>query len=239
MPTPDPSWPAILTPAFFGLLGVSLGTGLATLKEWWFNRRSDTRDATYLAVQVVGQLDRFVFACSEVVTDDGLCRGQRDEHGYRCAQVKPPKFSPESLNVEWRSIPADLMYEILDLPYKAEVAMHIIEGASENADPPDFDDFFEERQLQYANLGLLAAATAGRLRKHAVLPERSVAHWDPIAWMSERKTKIEAIRKASAKKWEQGLAKRSGACPATNPKTAGTGGTSATPRAGSVSFPAS
>jgi len=211
MSTPDPSWPAILTPAFFGLLGVSLGTGLATLKEWWFNRRRDTRDATYLAVQVVGQLDRYVFACSEVVTDEGLCRGQQDENGYRCAQAKPPTFNPETLSVEWRSIPAHLMYEILDLPYKAEVAAHIVEGASENADPPDFDDFFEERQLQYANLGLLAAAIAARLRKYAELPERSVTHWDPIAWMGERKAKIEATRRARAEKWEQDLAKRSDA----------------------------
>lgn len=209
MSTPDASWLVILTPAIFGLVGVLLGTVLATLKEWWFSHRNDARDARYLAVQVVGQLDRYVFACSEVVTDDGLSQGQRDEHGYRVTQVKSPKFSPETLSVEWRSIPVNLLYEILDLPYKAEVATHIIEAASENANPPDFDDYFEERQLQYANLGLLAAAIAVRLRKQAKLPERSVAHWDPVAWMSERRTKIEATRTERAKKWELVYANRS------------------------------
>ncbi|MBK6865528.1 MAG: hypothetical protein IPG91_19455 [Ideonella sp.] len=208
MSAPEPSWSATLTPAIFGLIGVLLGSGLATLKEWWFSRRIDKRDARYLAVLVVGQLDRYVFACSEVVTDDGLCQGQRDEQGYRRSQVKPPRFNPEALTVEWRSIPADLMYDILDLPYKAEVAGHIIEGASENADPPDFEDYFEERQLQYANLGLQAAAIAARLRSAAKLPERSVAHWDPIAWMSEYKAKIEAARTERAKNWEQQIAGR-------------------------------
>jgi hypothetical protein len=208
MSAPEPSWSATLTPAVFGLIGVLLGSGLATLKDWWFSRRSDKRDARYLAVLVVGQLDRYAFACSEVVADDGLNRGQPDEQGFRRSQVKPPKFSPEVLAVEWRSIPVDLMYEILDLPYKAEVAAHIIEGASENADPPDFEDYFEERQLQYSSLGLQAAAIAARLRREAKLPGRTVAHWDPITWMTDKKAKIEAIRAERAKKWEQQLASR-------------------------------
>lgn len=208
MSSPEPSLLATLTPAIFGLAGVLLGSASATLKEWWFSRRNDKRDARYLAVQVVGQLDRYVFACSEVVVDNGLCRGQRDEHGYRRAQIATPTFSPDSLKVEWRSIPPDLMYAILDLPYKAEVAGHIIEGASENADPPDFDDYFEERQLQYAVLGLEAAALAKRLRAEAVLPKRSIAHWDPIAWMNGRKNEIEAIRADRASKSEIELASR-------------------------------
>ena len=153
-------------------------------------------------------MDRYVFRCSEVVTDDGLSQGQTDKNGYRVAQVKTPEFRPDTLSVEWRSIPVDLMYEILDLPYKAEVAAHIIDGASENADPPDFEDFFEERRLQYANLGLQAAAIADRLRKHANLPTRSIAHWDPIVWLREQKAAIEAARATRAKHREQELARR-------------------------------
>jgi len=100
------------------------------------------------------------------------------------------------------------MYAILDLPYKAEVAGHIIESASENAEPPDFDDYFEERQLQYAALGLEAAAISTSLRELAELPERSIAHWDPLAWMNGRKNEIEAIRADRASKWEIELASR-------------------------------
>lgn len=211
MSAPDTSSLTVLAPAIFGLLGVFVGAVLATLKELWFGYRNDGKNARYLAVQVVGQLDRYVFACSEVVTDNGLSQGQRDAQGFLVAQVQTPKFNPESLNVEWRSIPVDLMYEILDLPYKAEVAAHIIEGASENSNPPDFDDFFEERQLQYSELGLQAAAIANRLRKLAKLPERSVAHWDPIEWMKKYKSDIEKLRNERAKKWEQHFARQSDA----------------------------
>ena len=211
MSAPDTSSLTVLAPAIFGLLGVFVGAVLATLKELWFGYRNDGKNARYLAVQVVGQLDRYVFACSEVVTDNGLSQGQRDAQGFLVAQVQTPKFNPESFNVEWRSIPVDLMYEILDLPYKAEVAAHIIEGASENSNPPDFDDFFEERQLQYSELGLQAAAIANRLRKLAKLPERSVAHWDPIEWMKKYKSDIEKLRNERAKKWEQHFARQSDA----------------------------
>lgn len=211
MSAPDSSWLTVLTPAIFGLLGVFVGAVLATLKELWFGYRSDGRNARYLAVQVVGLLDRYVFACSEVVTDNGLSQGQRDAQGFLVAQVQAPKFNPESLSVEWRSIPVDLMYEILDLPYKAEVAAHIIEGASENSNPPDFEDFFEERQLQYAELGLQAAAISNRLRKLAKLPERSVAHWDPIQWMKKHKADIEKLRTERARKWKHHFALQSDA----------------------------
>jgi hypothetical protein len=211
MSTAEVSWIVTLAPAISGLVGVLLGSALVTLKEWWFSYRLDMRDARFLAVQVVGRLDRYVFACAEVVADDGLSHGQSDEHGYSVAQVELPKFIPEALSVEWRSIPAELMYEILDLPYKAEVAAHIIAGASENADPPDFDDFFEERQLQYASLGLQAAAIASRLRNHAKLPERSIAHWDPIASMADKKLQIEGLRAERARAWQKGFASQSDA----------------------------
>lgn len=209
MSTPDIALFVSLAPAISGLVGVLVGAVLTMLKESWVSHRNDVRDARYLAVQVVGLLDRYIFACSEVVTDNGLFQGQRDANGNCVAQVKFPDFSPETLIVEWRSIPGDLMYEIFDLPYKAGVATHIIEGASENAYPPEYDDYFEERKLQYANLGLQAAVIADRLRNYANLPERSIAHWDPITWMSESKLKIETIRTGRAKEWEQRLPRSS------------------------------
>jgi len=88
MSSPEPSLLATLTPAIFGLVGVLLGSASATLKEWWFSRRNDKRDARYLAVQVVGQLDRYAFACSEVVN------GQRSlQRAERRARLPP---SPDS-----------------------------------------------------------------------------------------------------------------------------------------------
>ena len=183
-----------MTSAIFGLIGVLLGSVLAGAKEWWFQRRNNSKDSAFLAVQVVGLLDRYVLSCAGVVEDNGLCQGQPDEQGSKVAQVVPIVFQPESLKVEWRSIPVELMYDILDLPYNAVVAAEMVSAASANADPPDFEDFFEERQLQFAQLGLLAADLGRRLREYAGLPTRSVAEWDPVDFMSLHLSQIHSTR---------------------------------------------
>ena len=189
-------------PAVIGLFGVLIGSLLTIYKEFIFDRRNTAKDAKYLAVKVVGALDRFVFACAEVAADDGLNQGQRNADVYLSVQVMTPEFLPEELKVEWRSISSDLMYEILDLPYKAEITKFIIDGAAENSIAPDYEDFFEERRLQYANIGLLAAEIANKLRAEALLPNRSISYWDPVESMHQCREKIEQIRTQRAAKWE-------------------------------------
>lgn len=181
--------------AVFGLIGVLVGSFLAIAKEWYFHSRKDRKDAEYLSIQVSCALERYVARCADVVADDGLCCGQPDEDGYSRIQVSPPTFEPESLKVEWKSLPASLMYEILDFPYKAEIASQKVDGAFEYAaTPPDFDEGFEERQIQYANLGIAASELAAKLRKHVGLPPREPGEWDPVQYMKEQKSAIELLR---------------------------------------------
>lgn len=196
-----------MTAAIFGLIGVLCGAFLTGAKEWWFQWRKDKRDTAYLAIQVVGLLDRYILGCAAIVGDDGLSEGQPNENGYRRLQTPVPKFEPESLKVEWRALPFDLMYEILDLPYKAEIAAHAVDGAREYAaTPPDFEEFFEERQLQYAEIGLLASELGTRLRDHAGLPSRTVGDWDPNSYMREAKDRIVALRKERDCRWNEEVA---------------------------------
>lgn len=185
--------------AIFGLVGVILGAVLTVAREWWSQRVKDSKDAAFLAVQVVGQLDRFVAGCASVVSDDGLSEGRPDEQGYRRTQVTPPKFEPENFKVEWKSLPLELMFGVLDLPYKIGAANHSIEGAYEyQATPPDFEEFFEERQYQYALLGIEAARLSTALRHHAKLPLRVAKEWDPVGYMLQEKSKIEDFRQERA-----------------------------------------
>lgn len=186
-----------LMPAGIGLLGVALGVILTYWREFLTQRRKDKKDLGYLAAIVSAQLDRFVSGCCEVVGDDGLDRGNRDEHGYRTTQVATPKFDPVGLSVEWRSLPSGLMFEILDMPYRIDVVNGGISNTLEfAADPPDFELFFEQRQYEYAKLGLQAAEMAKRLRKLAGYPERERSEWDPLAYMQEEMQKIDDVRKA-------------------------------------------
>jgi len=181
--------------AIFGLVGVFLGAVLTVAREWWFQSRKTRKDAEYLSIQVSCELERYVAMCAEVVGDDGLCDGLPDEDGCHSIQVQAPEFDPMSLNVEWKSLPANLMYEILDFPYKTEVANQAIAAAFEyEAGPPDYWEGFEERQLQYATLGLAASELATKLRSHVDLPARSVGDWNPVRYMKEKKSAIESKR---------------------------------------------
>ncbi len=181
--------------AIFGLLGVALGALLTGVREWWFLSRKTRKDAEYLSIQVSCELERYMAKCAEVVGDDGLCEGQTDEDGYHAIQVQTPKFDPMSLDVEWKSLPGDLMYEILDFPYRAEIANQAINAVFEyEAGPPEYWEGFEERQLQYVTLGLAASQLAKKLRKHVDMAARSVGDWDPVRYMEEKKSTIEARR---------------------------------------------
>ena len=185
--------------AIFSLVGVALGAILTVAREWWFQSRKNRKDAEYLSIQVSCELERYVVRCAKVVGDDGLCQGQPDEQGYHAIQVEVPKFDPMSLSVEWKSLPANLMYEILDFSYKAEIANQAISDEFEYvADPPEYSEGFEERQFQYATLGISASQLATKLRKHIGLPARSVGDWNPVRYMEEQKSSIESHRRKRA-----------------------------------------
>jgi len=187
--------------AIFGLVGVVIGGLLTVAKEWWFQKLKTRKDSEYLSIQVFCQLERYVACCAEVVADDGLCDGQPDKNGYSTPQVKQPVFDPNSFNVEWKSLPANLMYEVLDFPYKAELASQIVSSAFNfAATPPDFCEGFEERQFQYATLGIAASQLATKLRNHVGLSVKSVGDWNPVKYMEEQKSTIELQRAERAKR---------------------------------------
>lgn len=109
--------------ALFGLVGVFVGAMLTWVREVWSDRRTRGRHARYLAIRVVCVLDRYIESCAEVVSDDGLCHGQRNEQGYLVPQIPlpaPPAF-PEDL--DWKSIEPSLMYLILSLPSRVGRAL--------------------------------------------------------------------------------------------------------------------
>lgn len=181
--------------ATFGLIGAVLGVSLTLLKEWWFQRRTNKKEFEYLSIRVSCMLDKFIAGCTDVVYDDGSSHGQYGPDGCAKIQVETPSFDPETIKVEWKSLPAKLMYEILSFPNEVETANQIISSTFEyEASPPDYGKGFEERQFQYAQLGIKASKLASKLRKLSSLPQHEVSKWDPIEFMSTEKIKIEERR---------------------------------------------
>ncbi|HLB16206.1 MAG TPA: hypothetical protein VJM14_14835 [Burkholderiales bacterium] len=102
--------------AVFGLIGVLVGAILTGVREWWFQNRKNKKDAEYLAIQVSCQLGRFIAGCAGVAGDDRLCEGQTDKDGYSSIQVESPTLALNDLKVEWKVLPANLLYSILQFP---------------------------------------------------------------------------------------------------------------------------
>ena len=108
--------------ATFGLIGVCLGFVLGIFKDWFLQYLKRKKEYEYLSIRVVCELDRFIYGCIDVINDNGTVCGQYDENGCARIQVEPPCFDPYSLDVEWKSLPHKLMYEILNFPNKIENA---------------------------------------------------------------------------------------------------------------------
>ena len=180
--------------ATVGLVGVAIGQWMTYWRERKLQRHKDAKDTAHLIALVAGALERFSEGCEAVAFDDG----SHDEHGYLRSTKPEPLFEPDKLQVEWKALPPELMFHVLDLPYRAEAAERIIEGASEHAAmPPDFEEFFEQRQYQYAVLGADAARLAARLRSHAGMPARPEnPHWNSIEQM-------DFVAKKYERQWEQ------------------------------------
>ncbi|SAL59706.1 hypothetical protein [Caballeronia humi] len=155
---------------------------------------------TYLAILVVAHLDRLVDGCVAVVSDDGTSYGQpAGKDGCHEPTVEMPTFEPLSWEVNWKSLPPKLMYEIINLHYTIEVLNHKIANAAGHDSPPDYADYFWERRHGYAVLGLHVSNFAKELRRHAGLPIAVPApdEWSRDEFLKERKDKLEAKRQES------------------------------------------
>lgn len=161
--------------ALSGLAGVGIGAYLTHLREQHNAKIKDERDGSYLAILVASHLDRFANGCLHCALDDGTEYGQpAGGDGRYQTTVESPQFNPLEIDVEWKVLPKDLMYDILQIPGKREHIISRLAGIAEHGDPYDQDEYFWSRQRGYAELGLHTAAVAKRLRKHAGLPIEEV-----------------------------------------------------------------
>lgn len=177
------------------VVGALLGAGLTLLREWIFHHTKVQKDRAHLAILVSAQLDRFVMGCAEVVDDNGLWRGQPDKDGNHVAQTTSPTFEPGTLDVEWKSLPVELMHRVLDFPFAIEQVEAKLQKIGDDADPPEYAEWFDERQFSYAKLGDKAATLADELRAAIGIPMRPTEEWRARRHTSERLEQIERRRR--------------------------------------------
>ena len=182
----------------FGLVGIVLGSLLSAIfsivRELYAESRSKKKEAEYLAIRIVCIFDSFMGGCASVVGDDGLYHGQADAEGYSRVQVTPPQLDVQLEDVNWKSFPPELMYEILYFPNLIKDAEIYIDSKFEHASLPDYSEGFEERQYQYSKLGVTASELTTKLREKYKIPKKHISSWDIVKYMSEEKNKITQLR---------------------------------------------
>lgn len=158
-------WPQILTAgAAFG--GVWFGQWLISRREENAKSAKREEERLYLATELVFLLEQFAEKCVQIASD----KGYEDSQGVTRAKVKRTVLSLSDVSGDWRVLPLTLMYRIRELPVLQEVADRAIADAEEHDDPPDFSETFDERQYQYAKLGLKIVIQVRRLRAFSGLP---------------------------------------------------------------------
>jgi hypothetical protein len=183
----------------FGLVGIFLGSLLSAIfsviRELYAESRSKKKEAEYLAIRMICIFDSYMEGCALVVGDNGLYHGQTDAEGYSRIQVTPPQLDVQLEDVNWKSFPPELMYEILYFPNLIKDADSCISSTFEHAaSPPDYYEGFEERQYQYSKLGIMASELTTKLRKKYQVPKNHISSLDIVAYMHKEKDKINQLR---------------------------------------------
>jgi hypothetical protein len=158
--------------AFVGLLGVAIGSGLTWAKDAFPRLQERNRDTAHLGAVVSAQLDWFAEGCSDVAYDDGTVMGQFDATESRREQIDRPQLDITSSTLQWRVLPSELLDRILQFPNEARSLERRL-SYEWDSDLPPYDDYFAERQYQYAKLGIRALKLSTDLRVHAKLPGQS------------------------------------------------------------------
>lgn len=147
------------------------GTILIELKKFLTSKINTKKRREYLATKVVNTLEIFVEGCAKVVQDDGTFMGQAGLDGYHSPQAALPEFLPLSLDVDWQSINANLMNKILRFPNKIHFANSKIDNVGEHSSPPEYFEFYKERQYQHSLLGIEAIKIIFELNQEAGFTE--------------------------------------------------------------------
>lgn len=182
-----------------GIIGVLVGSLITVIQaalSSWSKRR---KDSAYLAILVVAHLDRFAMGCLHVALDDGTEYGRPSgQHGEEYSPTATaPEFKPLDIGVDWKVLPCDLMYSILEIPEKRERIENRLAGieAYDN-DYPDHTEWFWSRQRDYAQLGLEVSSVAKRLRNYAGMPFEAPGddEWSQDSQLHEVIKKIDEAR---------------------------------------------
>ncbi|WP_045839673.1 hypothetical protein [Comamonas thiooxydans] len=132
---------------------------------------SNERELKLASVLISNRLAVFIKGCLLVAADEGLDeygqpagRGREGSEPYCSPTTDLPNWEPSSTDAQWKYLEPNLVDQLFKLSLLVDEANWSIAGANFEPDPPDYYDYFYQRRMQYADLGMKAI----RLRTHVV-----------------------------------------------------------------------
>lgn len=162
-------WPQIITAV--SSIGAALGG--VSLTHHYTRKREERAAAAkrdserlYIATELVFLLERFAQRCLPAALDVG----ERDDQARFRANFHIPELSYTSVAGDWRSLPAELLYQVQQLEVLREEAVSIVSTAFTESTPYD-DDGIVALNNQASRLGIVAIHLSRSLRKLCSMPE--------------------------------------------------------------------
>lgn len=190
--------------AAIGAAAALLGTGLSFGRDWYGQRLKDGEQRTFVALRLAAELEDFAIRCTLAAGDHGEPEIQQNGQEQFVSRYPTPEFKIDYSAYEWRLVPKDLLMRILELPYLAQRAHAYLDGVTEFvADPPFYEEFFQERSLRFGRLGLRALDLASDLRTRYGAPP-CISPLDPDDDYDTRNHLLEILHDAQKSKSNPG-----------------------------------
>ncbi|CAN7262255.1 hypothetical protein LJR098_001096 [Rhizobium sp. LjRoot98] len=166
--------------------GVFIGGAKDIFTDWWKRRRL----VKYQAMLLATTLDHFITQCVDVIDEEKY----EDEHGVVHGTVPNPSIKwPEE--IDWPSIPSELMYRCLLLPGRVKAASETAAFVADHVSgPPDYSEYFEELEQRFSEVGLHAAHILDRLKEAYDVQSQDRYEDNPIDIFQRTIAKIKASK---------------------------------------------
>lgn len=169
-------------------------------KEIIFDLRKIKAERTYISVQLVFLLDKFVSECAEVSWDRGFDESYQepDSPEYLKTQVEPPIFDMSTVKGEYKYIEPTLIYNLQSIDIELLKIKQELREVTENPNfgPEFMDQYILLRRELYADLGLDVALLSENVRNKLKI---DADHgWTPKESLLRSKSHIARIKSKGA-----------------------------------------
>lgn len=195
---PPSVWMTILTGLTTALVAGIVLFLLNWLREYLTAKWKRHSEAEVLAFSLATQLDRLISDCSDVVNDP---RTEDRETGETEPTVSTPSIGFAD-DLPWTVFDKRLQYRIRALPNKIGAAVRSCSHIGEYGEgPPFYNDYFEERELRFAWIGLEACLLTQVLANKYGVEILDRGEWEPEEDFKRVIKKIEEDRAVEEVMW--------------------------------------